>query len=312
MATGDGGLLYRLSNAWQFLVGNVSTTRKFLSQTGSGAASAAPIWEQVTDADLSTSDITTNNVATTKHGFAPKLPNDATKYLDGTGAYTVPAGSGTGTVTNTGTLTDHALIVGNGGVDVSALGSLGTATTVLHGNASADPSFSAVVEADITLADNTTNNVSTSAHGFAPKLPSGIYSPLLGLVAYAAASDSTLHTQASNTMTVMDGTNVTVTFTAPASGNVLVRCSVLIGIPASGDTYLGLIEGVATVATAYALATNAAGVAPAGRVTVTFVLTGVSAGSHTYKLAHRVTANSTSAFTGPNYGQAIMEVWSAP
>lgn len=37
-------------------------------------------------------DITTNNVSTTKHGFAPKAPNDATKYLDGTGAYTVPAG----------------------------------------------------------------------------------------------------------------------------------------------------------------------------------------------------------------------------
>lgn len=48
----------------------------------------------VREADLSTSDVTTANVSTTKHGFAPKLPNDATKYLDGTGAYTVPAGSG--------------------------------------------------------------------------------------------------------------------------------------------------------------------------------------------------------------------------
>lgn len=48
----------------------------------------------VTDAQLSTSDITTNNASTTKHGFAPKYPNDATKYLDGTGAYTVPAGGG--------------------------------------------------------------------------------------------------------------------------------------------------------------------------------------------------------------------------
>jgi len=46
----------------------------------------------VSDATLSTSDITTNNVSTSKHGFAPKLPNDATKYLDGTGAYSVPAG----------------------------------------------------------------------------------------------------------------------------------------------------------------------------------------------------------------------------
>lgn len=47
-----------------------------------------------TEANLSTSDITTNNVSIAKHGFAPKAPNDATKYLDGSGAWTVPAGSG--------------------------------------------------------------------------------------------------------------------------------------------------------------------------------------------------------------------------
>ena len=47
----------------------------------------------------------------------------------------------------------------------------GSVHTVLHGNASGNPAFSAVVEADITLADNTTNNASASAHGFLPKLP---------------------------------------------------------------------------------------------------------------------------------------------
>lgn len=52
--------------------------------------------QQPTEADLSLSDITTNNVSTSKHGLAPKLPNDATKYLDGTGAFTVPSGGGGG------------------------------------------------------------------------------------------------------------------------------------------------------------------------------------------------------------------------
>lgn len=42
----------------------------------------------VTDANMTTTDITTNNVSTTKHGFVPKAPNDAKKYLDGTGAFT--------------------------------------------------------------------------------------------------------------------------------------------------------------------------------------------------------------------------------
>lgn len=101
-------------------------------------------------------------------------------YVDGSGA--VPAnnqviavtlffgggGAGTGTVTNTGTLTDHGVIVGNGGVDVSAL-AVGLTNTLLHGNTGADPSFSAVVEADITLSNNTTNNVDDTKHGFCPK-----------------------------------------------------------------------------------------------------------------------------------------------
>jgi len=39
-------------------------------------------------------DVTTLNVSTSAHGLTPKLPNDATKYLDGSGAYSVPAGSG--------------------------------------------------------------------------------------------------------------------------------------------------------------------------------------------------------------------------
>lgn len=91
-----GDVIYRGSSVWKRLVGNTTTTRKFLRQTGDGANSAAPAWDQVTDADLSTSDVTTNDVSTTKHGFAPKAPNDATKFLDGTGAWTVPAGSGGG------------------------------------------------------------------------------------------------------------------------------------------------------------------------------------------------------------------------
>ena len=45
----------------------------------------------VNDASLVTTDITTNNVSITKHGFAPKAPNDVTKFLNGAGAYTQPS-----------------------------------------------------------------------------------------------------------------------------------------------------------------------------------------------------------------------------
>ncbi len=172
------------------IVGNGTDDIQALSSLGTattllhGNVTGDPAFSSVVEADLALTDITTANVTISAHGFTPKLPNDATKYLNGTGGYTVPTGSGTGTVTNTGTLTDHAVIVGNGGVDVSALGSLGTTTTVLHGNASADPAFSSVVEADLGLTNITTANVSTSAHGFAPILPNDATKYLDGTGAY--------------------------------------------------------------------------------------------------------------------------------
>jgi len=75
----------------------VQTTRN-LTVNGTSADLSADRTFTVTDANLSTSDITTNDVSTTKHGFAPKLPNDATKYLDGTGNYSTPAGGGGGDI----------------------------------------------------------------------------------------------------------------------------------------------------------------------------------------------------------------------
>ena len=46
----------------------------------------------VPESALYLSDNTTADVSITKHGLAPKLPNDATKFLDGSGAYSVPTG----------------------------------------------------------------------------------------------------------------------------------------------------------------------------------------------------------------------------
>jgi len=40
-------------------------------------------FDTIKDTDLSTSDVSTNNVSSAKHGFAPKAPADATKFLNG-------------------------------------------------------------------------------------------------------------------------------------------------------------------------------------------------------------------------------------
>lgn len=48
----------------------------------------------VTEAKQTLADNTTNDVSISAHGYAPKAPNDVTKFLNGLGAYSVPAGGG--------------------------------------------------------------------------------------------------------------------------------------------------------------------------------------------------------------------------
>jgi hypothetical protein len=46
------------------------------------------------EAALALTDITTNNATTGRHGFLPKLSNNAAEFLNGTGVFSTPAGSG--------------------------------------------------------------------------------------------------------------------------------------------------------------------------------------------------------------------------
>lgn len=55
------------------------------SPGGTGALTSVT---NIVESDQSLTDIVTNNVSTSKHGYAPKLSNDATTYLNGTGTYT--------------------------------------------------------------------------------------------------------------------------------------------------------------------------------------------------------------------------------
>lgn len=70
--------------------------------------------------------------------------------------------TGTGTVTHTGALTANAVVLGNGTDDIKPMGSLGTTTTVLHGNAAGAPTFAAVnLATDVTGVIPTVINAQT-------------------------------------------------------------------------------------------------------------------------------------------------------
>lgn len=71
--------------AHSVLVG--ADTNPIVGVSGSGvlhlAVGVDPVASPVVEADLSFSDLTTQNVTSTKHGLAPKAPADATMYLNG-------------------------------------------------------------------------------------------------------------------------------------------------------------------------------------------------------------------------------------
>ena len=130
---------------------------------------------------------TDSNVELTSPADKNLLQYDGTAgYWKNVTAASVSVGNVTGTVAiaNGGTGQTTALAGFNalspmtaagdlivGGTTGSALRlGIGGANTVLHGG-STTPTYSAVVEADISLSANATNNVNTARHGFVPVLP---------------------------------------------------------------------------------------------------------------------------------------------
>lgn len=126
-------------------------------------------------------------------------------------------------------------------------------------------------------------------------------------------------------MTAFDTTNLRLVFTAPASGNVLIRMR----CPTTGATTGSYLMGVLEGATVIGRVSPLGGVAQLAAVAATdnwvwdaqFVATGVSAGSHTYDAAYGVEVVSTAAgfaYGGPNdaaggdaWGGFAFEAWSA-
>lgn len=71
------------------------------------------------DALLTLTDVTTNNASASKHGFLLKLDNNAAHYMNGQGAWTTPAGGGSGCIP-AGTATQILLDDGAGGCTAAA------------------------------------------------------------------------------------------------------------------------------------------------------------------------------------------------
>ncbi len=176
--------------------------------------------------------------------------------------------SGGGTVTHTGALTANALVLGNGTDDikvtttgtgiVTALGvNVGSAgAPVLFNGAGGTPSSltltnaTGLVEAGLTLANNTTADVSTTKHGFAPILPNDATKFLNGVGAYAVpagGSGDYLGTLANAEISITSATALTISRQHVISGT---SADYTVTLPAvSGNTGKFLSYRVANNAT---------------------------------------------------------------
>jgi hypothetical protein len=118
-----------------------------------------------TDATLSTSDITTNNASTSKHGFLKKLDNSSTSFMNGQGNWATP--SGTGAVASD-TIWDAAGDLAQGtGANTGAKLSAGTAGQFLMSGGAAAANVWASRELDyvqITSSVNLTATTEGTAH----------------------------------------------------------------------------------------------------------------------------------------------------
>jgi len=126
----------------------------------------------VNGSTISPTNITPVDTGDEDATFYPILVDGATgtQATETDGELTYNPNSSTLTATNfVGALTGSAS--GNDTLASADFANQGTTTTVLHGNAAGNPSWAAISEADLSLSDNSTANVSTSAHGFIVKLP---------------------------------------------------------------------------------------------------------------------------------------------
>jgi hypothetical protein len=166
-------------------------------------------------------------------------------------------------------------------------GNPGTSTTVLHGNATGNPSFSAIVEDDITFSDNTTGNANSSRHGLLPKLsnvsteylngqgnfatPSGIVSSYSTVNFTNQTSVNVIHNFGAMPLVQLIGidnvvflpydithntiNDFTVTFNASTSGKILST----VGSP-QPQTFISVNSNYNVLVTDYMIKANASGI----------------------------------------------------
>lgn len=208
-------------------------------------------------------------------------------------------------------------------VTIESTGTIGGATgSTDNAVLRADGTGGATVQSSLmTVDDNGKPNIPTGQTydiNGSPHTHAAGASGLLAITAYKPAS-VTIYETTSTTLADVDATNMSVTFTAPASGNVLVRLSAYSDYNDvnSSEAFWGLRESTTDLAGSV---TRVLRVAELGYLSVAMYISGIGAGSHTYKWSYAIASGGQKnriiiqdgSVAINKWGPGIMEVWAAP
>lgn len=253
--------------------------------------------------------------------FAIALDASATPSALLFGSPNGPTAGGSGTVTHTaGALTASAVMVGNGSDDAKVLASLGTTTTVLHGNAAGLPTFGAValstdVSGDLPFANLTqiaglsvlgvagsaTADVDAITAGTDGHVLTRVSSSSLAFAAPATWDSATQGSSADTSMSADTMTDITGASLTLGAGTWQLSAQVCISATVAAYSIIEIAKSDNTV-----IATAAGGTVNGYQTLTIAPWTIVVSGSTTYKL--RVQTGTASAIArkldNGSFGQA--------
>jgi hypothetical protein len=199
------------------------------------------------DTLAATTDITTLNSSTTAHGLLKKLSNVATQYMDGTGAWSVPAGGGGGGVSASSPNTWSAVQTFNDG-DLALENPLGTAAaTIKAGAQTGAVNFTFPVTTSDTITTNAATETLTNKTLTSPVIATIVNT---GTLTLPTSTDTVVGRTTTDTIankTIVAASN-TITDTSAAQGDVLVHNGTKFVRLGKGSTNQVLQSGPITVA----------------------------------------------------------------